>query len=987
MPFKALVEMEFDGRNQGWTDVSEDVIGTDTIMLKYGIDGHGMNDRVASPGNLRFSLRNGDSASQGAGSYSPGHSNARSGFALGARARLSFNVRSDAYQDNIIATPDLQAYWRLGEQSGTTAVDTSGNGFDGTYSGTLTLGAEGAPPVRGDDTGVLIDAGRVLIGDVLDQTSSFSLECWCKPNAIAFANAVDGAALIHKDDGSSNGSWSLTLNNGICTFLLRGSNPETLATSAIFGKGKWYHVVAVLDASLGDWRIYVNNVLAAQDTIGPVQADIAALLTLGNSAGATMPFDGILDEVAIYDRALTADEVSEHYGRHFYKFVGPIVSIRPTPGENREQRTNVIVTDWIDEASNASIGQDVPIQIDQRFDQIVNTIIDNMTIQPAARQVAEEGQEVYPYALDTARSDSSSVLTELQRLAKSEGGYIYLKGDEQQGGTLVIEGRISRGRTFDNAINITQDQIIEMMVESARDSVVTQAQTVIHPKRTDAAAVVLYTLRNAQEVASGATQLIIGNYKDPQQLAARVGGFDMVSPVATTDYTANSQEDGAGTDLTSNISIGPSHTDSHTDNHGDFHADHSDVDHADAHTDTHDDVAHGDTSSPSFGGDGFRAEITNTGSQTAFLTSFQVRGKGIYDFENVVSETVAEDVVGNVGLRRERLDMPYQPDLRVGNEMSAFLAQVFGDVRAQVRAVTIRVDEQETESMLSHLAREVSDRVGIEETQTGTTNARGFFIQGVAIEVLRGDCGLEITYTLQPADTAQYWILEQEGASELGISTRLAFFVSVGHTDIAHDDLHLDTAHSDVAHSDTHTDTHDDSHTDTGHGDAGHSDTHTDTHGDALHSDTHTDVAHTDTGHSDVGHNDSHSDIAHSDIAHQDSHTDVASHSDLHDDSHLDKFTPHSDIHTDSHTDTAHSDSHGDVSHSDTPHGDDAHSDSHSDVNHSDTHTDLHADTAHTDAAHVDTHSDTHSDVAHSDSAHVDISHSDTHEDIAHGDA
>jgi len=73
-----------------WTDVSADVING--IRGRQGISGNGPLDRVASTGNLQFTLRNDAGCSGGvANYYTPGHANCRAGFQTGIKARLVFN--------------------------------------------------------------------------------------------------------------------------------------------------------------------------------------------------------------------------------------------------------------------------------------------------------------------------------------------------------------------------------------------------------------------------------------------------------------------------------------------------------------------------------------------------------------------------------------------------------------------------------------------------------------------------------------------------------------------------------------------------------------------------------------------------------------------------------------------------------------------------------------------------------------------------------
>jgi len=75
-----------------WADLSTDLVESVGVSIKYGIDGHGPTDSVASPGVLRFGLRNDAGCSGGVlGFYSPRHPDKRPGwtFGIGVRALLT----------------------------------------------------------------------------------------------------------------------------------------------------------------------------------------------------------------------------------------------------------------------------------------------------------------------------------------------------------------------------------------------------------------------------------------------------------------------------------------------------------------------------------------------------------------------------------------------------------------------------------------------------------------------------------------------------------------------------------------------------------------------------------------------------------------------------------------------------------------------------------------------------------------------------------
>lgn len=90
--FKAIkVEMKLDGAS--WTDVTADIRVDDQYTLEYGIVGHSPTDRTAGIGKLKFGMDNSQSNSAGLlGYYSPGHTNARSGFEVNVPVRMTLDA-------------------------------------------------------------------------------------------------------------------------------------------------------------------------------------------------------------------------------------------------------------------------------------------------------------------------------------------------------------------------------------------------------------------------------------------------------------------------------------------------------------------------------------------------------------------------------------------------------------------------------------------------------------------------------------------------------------------------------------------------------------------------------------------------------------------------------------------------------------------------------------------------------------------------------
>lgn len=104
-----VMEMEFSGVGGGWTAVTADVRAAVPIRCHYGIDGHGITDRVAGVGRMSFALNNGaDNSASTQGYYSPDHASVRSGFAIGIRCRLSLTYGGTTYRKFIGTLVSIQ---------------------------------------------------------------------------------------------------------------------------------------------------------------------------------------------------------------------------------------------------------------------------------------------------------------------------------------------------------------------------------------------------------------------------------------------------------------------------------------------------------------------------------------------------------------------------------------------------------------------------------------------------------------------------------------------------------------------------------------------------------------------------------------------------------------------------------------------------------------------------------------------------------------
>jgi Concanavalin A-like lectin/glucanases superfamily len=219
------------------------------------------------------------------------------------------------YRDVVMDTSGLQSYWRLGEPLGGVAFDTKGPS-NGSYTGPPDLGQTGALTAPGDLAPSFDSVNDWAdFGDVYDftGTSQFSVEAWINRGTL---RETSFRWIVGKDTtNASREGWNLNLESNTHTVRFERWSNNTMnmteSTTATVA-GTWYHVVGTYDGAT--MRIYLNGVQQGSLASTQSQANTAFPLRVG-AIGATGggKFHGNIDEVAVYNTALTAAQVDQHY--------------------------------------------------------------------------------------------------------------------------------------------------------------------------------------------------------------------------------------------------------------------------------------------------------------------------------------------------------------------------------------------------------------------------------------------------------------------------------------------------------------------------------------------------------------------------------------------------------------------------------------------------------------------------------------------------
>jgi len=201
------------------------------------------------------------------------------------------------------ASAELVGYWKFDEGAGTTAYDSSGNGLDGTLKGNPKWVAGylgGALDFDGSD-----DYVEVSHNPILSITDEITIAAWTYMRA----NASGEMSIVSKGGWSANDlPYELTETPGGVIFwqFYDDGGRDTCAPDSP-PVDEWHHIAGTYDGKI--FKCYIDGVLADEWAyVGKMPVNTAPV-NLGRRSRGGCLFNGIIDEVAIYDRALSEDEV------------------------------------------------------------------------------------------------------------------------------------------------------------------------------------------------------------------------------------------------------------------------------------------------------------------------------------------------------------------------------------------------------------------------------------------------------------------------------------------------------------------------------------------------------------------------------------------------------------------------------------------------------------------------------------------------------
>jgi hypothetical protein len=351
----------------------------------------------------------------------------------------------------------------------------------------------------------------------------------------------------------------------------------------------------------------------------------------------------------------------------------------------------------------------IPVQENKRSDELIQTVLDNMAVAPAATSI-ETDKFTMPMALASEQDERTTALAAAQKICQTVLGYLYIRGNDTNGETLVYQREESRcmqvsAATLDNTMS-------NLRISRNTDELQNRVNGLIHPVRVDTdATTLLFELDNEIPLDGGDTQKVTFKFRDPNNQAVRISGKDVVTPlVAGTHYRMSMYANNAPRgDMDASLTI-----------------------------------------TPTVGANAVDATIANSAGYRGFINMINIFGKGIYYYNPVELYVESGDGDKVVTYDFFYLSDPY----RAKGFLTALHYRVSTEI-TNVESVSFLADYDST-LMGYAMTVDIGDRVTITEAATGISD--DYTVNRVTYTIEKGS--LRVEWELEPADAHSYFILD-----------------------------------------------------------------------------------------------------------------------------------------------------------------------------------------------------------------------------------
>jgi len=234
---------------------------------------------------------------------------------LDRNSRVDFSdltILGDCWLDHHGGTIEagLVGHWRFEEYSGTTVMDSSPYANNGLLMNGPQWTTGQGPCLSFDGVNDCVDCGT---GSSLNLTGDLTVTSWIY---LENYGLIGDARIVDKGDAPAG--FVFYLKDGLHSLAYQAGAAEVVSDSEAIRLNEWQHVAVSYSSASGTVTFYVNGQTAGIVTnyqTDPVDSADAPLI-IGNTASLGRGFEGMLSDVRLYNRALTAEEIDLIFRTH-----------------------------------------------------------------------------------------------------------------------------------------------------------------------------------------------------------------------------------------------------------------------------------------------------------------------------------------------------------------------------------------------------------------------------------------------------------------------------------------------------------------------------------------------------------------------------------------------------------------------------------------------------------------------------------------------
>jgi hypothetical protein len=389
-------------------------------------------------------------------------------------------------------------------------------------------------------------------------------------------------------------------------------------------------------------------------------------------------------------------------------FAGYLNTIRPTPGRFEDRQATVLCVDAMRKLERDQ-GR-IALQTDVRAHDLIEDVV--AAVYTPSSTSYENGLNVF--VTSTPRwvfqeSDLTEEINAAQKITEicaSDWGRFFIAAD----GTPTYYNR--HHIPLDDTVAFALDNdMLRMAYQQAADDIFSEVNATVFPRSIGVIPEVLGKIdqRDAPRIEASDTLTLTVYFRDTVNAKVRIGGLDVVEPVADTDYACTSDPEGEGDDETANVTV--------------------------SSFDTYSDQV--------------KITLSNAAAHPVYVQRLRVRGTAVRSREQVtVTETGTNEGVP-FDVRTPLLD-----DVFDGTALAEHLINRRGDAVHDVRNVQVVANESAAR-MAAVRDAELLQRVTLTEAQTGLSSLAGY-IYWLQHDIVRGHhtmtfhVGPQYTYSGDP---------------------------------------------------------------------------------------------------------------------------------------------------------------------------------------------------------------------------------------------